>query len=529
MDGSSDTIDETRGSERGFAAAQRARLSRARLHLTRSPLAHLPLGSVELDRIRPLPVEPWFPAVTATPSFAEDFYLGRYRLAGIPRERSYPPFETGSDDFEGEPRPWGEALHGFGWLRPLADEATPLARANAQAFTQDWIDGLGLALAHPAWEPVTAARRLDAWLTHHAWLVRDASGDFAQILTRSVLRHVRALRWMAGGLTGTARVEVGAVLALAHAALATRPRGLAHVEAMLGGGEPDSLARLAPGPREAMRLLCLLRRTASARDRVPPFLEGAIAALSRRCARLVHADGRMAAFDGAGHLDPKLVAAAIGDTDAGEDGEAAQGSARRIAGAGDALAIVDGGGPFASAGAFEMSVAAGRIVVSCNVPERDGPLREALAGAAAHSTLDAPGEPLVERPLARDGGTLRLTTRHGTLRHTRALAFEAEGLTGIETIEASDEIDAGLRFHLHPHVTALGEGRHAVALTLAGPSGRTERWAFHCLDAPIALEETMIFAESAADYATGIGRPSTQIVVKWPSGVSEIRWMFVRH
>ena len=490
---------------------------RFRLALARSPLMRWRLtggltGGLGGGPDAPsAPDEPWFPDPTPVPGLAEAFYLGRLRLAGTERKRAHPPFDAQGfgDD---APLAWHEALHGFGWLRAMRDESTPLAQAHAQALVGDWLTLIGTDLGHPAWRPHIAVRRLDAWLTHRDFL----SGADPKPFARALAQHGRALRMMAAGADDATQSEIALVLAIAN------PRARMSRAGLRALGEDAETILVRGELRDAVRRLALLRRAQAARD-VPPGVSQAADGLARRIATVIHASGTLAQFGGTGWLPDGFAALLVGDASGSTD--AAYGRLED----GGAVALLDlGQNPLDGAGALELSAPEGPIVTSCGLTERAGDLRDALASAAAHSTLDtgddAPGNARETRDTSEG---LALVVERGAVVHRRKLRFVETGLTGEDEIEGLGA-PATLRFHLADTVVARQRGDHAVALALGDAS-----WTFHCRDAAVRLEPTVLFAEAAAEWSEGRGRASQQIVVDVPpssagASATQLRWMFVR-
>ena len=127
-------------------------------------------------------------------------------------------------------------------------------------------------------------------------------------------------------------------------------------------------------------------------------------------------------------------------------------------------------------------------------------------------------------------------TTHGALRHERWLRFDADGLAGLDRFERidgneDDEPLGVLRFHLHPAVAVRREREHALDLELRPGRAVAADWTFHCIDAVVRTQDTMLFAESP----DGEGQIARQIVLDVPPPPRgeggrqpvELRWMFV--
>src|SRR5262245_36402055 len=106
----------------------------------------------------------------ADPQIAEEFYHGRFALAGK-------VVETGGRSpllVESRTAALQHALHNFRCSRHLRAAGTDLATANARALLSYWITSHGRSIAGPAWVPEVTAQRIIAWLQHSSLILAGA-------------------------------------------------------------------------------------------------------------------------------------------------------------------------------------------------------------------------------------------------------------------------------------------------------------------------------------------------------------------
>ncbi len=510
---------------------------------------------------------------TADPIAAEHIYAGHFSLAGkMVNTHGYSPFAIPSPSAA-----WGEAAHGFGWLRHLRAAGTTLARANAHALVEDWLnlDARGSLDREAAWASRVAARRLISWLSQSPIILENADHAFYRRFLRAIETHAATVeRALAGGLEADARLT--AIIALTHAGLCLEGAGglLRRAAAMLARELPAQIlgdgGHLSRNPRVLVELLVDFlptRQAFVARSiAAPEPLLNAIDRMTPMLRMFRHADGALAGFNGMGVSEPETLATLLAHGAAGAAAilDAPYSGYQRLEADG-AIVIADVGAPpplafsrEAHAGclAFEFSSGLQRIVVNCGAPQPDvGKAREAARATAAHSTLviddhsscrfapvgsrsftagvvlEGPSRVEVKRESA-EAGAQTIDARHdGYARrygavHRRVLRLAADGagLRGEDWIlparkaAALPEKMLAVRFHLHPAVRAeMGGESGSIVLTL--PSG--EEWRFEATGSAIGLEESIFFA------APGGARPTTQIVLQ--TGVVEnapIRWSF---
>jgi uncharacterized heparinase superfamily protein len=501
---------------------------------------------------------------------AADIYAGRFYLGGEMLEtQGRSPFVL-----KGPSRAWEAELHSFAWLRHLADADDPLARSNARALVSDWIRCAGSSVKSRTHGAEVTARRVIAWLSHAGTILGEADYPFYRRFMRSLAHQLRYLRSVASEAPdGPPRLRARIALAYGSLCMPTPVKHMKNAARNLS----DELDRqvFADGTvitRNPAAILDLLAELLPLRqtfvEQSQPVPRGLFTAIDRMLPALRffrHADGALALFNGAGITESHLLATLLRhDETLGEPiSQARQGGYQRLA-AGGTVVLADTGLPPAStlsgdahAGtlSFELSSAAGRIVVNCGAPtRRDIEWRRLARTTAAHSTLtvaDQSSSRVTQPGLAERfiGSTLvagptrvaldrednddgqRFTAAHdGYLKrfgllHERQVFLSRDGrlVEGTDRLTASGHRGparhpepAAIRFHLHPAVVAhtLGD---AVELSI-----RREIWRFEA-DADLVLEDSIFFADSSG------ARRTLQIVIPFdPRHRDEVLWRIER-
>jgi uncharacterized heparinase superfamily protein len=498
---------------------------------------------------------------TADPIAAEHIYAGYFSLAGkMATTHGHSPFSISAPSAA-----WSEALHGFGWLRHLRAAGTALARANAHALVEDWLNlnvrggSMDRRLAR---SPPVVARRLISWLSQSPIILENADHHFYRRFVRAIEADAATLeRALAGGLEADARLT--AIVALTQAGLCLEGAAalLRRATLMLSRELPAQIlsdgGHVSRNPRVLVELLVDFlptRQAFVARNiQAPEPLLNAIDRMTPMLRMFRHADGALAGFNGMGVSEPETLATLLAHGAAGGAAilVAPYSGYQRLESDG-AIVIADVGAPppvafsrEAHAGclAFEFSSGLHRLVVNCGAPPSDaGEAREAARATAAHSTLiiddhsscrfapaasrsvaagvvlEGPSRVEAKRGVdeargqwveARHDGYAR---RYGAL-HQRNLHLAADGasLKGEDRILPARKAVApvgkslAVRFHLHPAVRAepAAEPSHVLLIL---PSG--EEWRFEAAGNAVSLEESIFFA------APGGARPTMQIVLR---------------
>ncbi len=309
---------------------------------------------------------------------------------------------------------FADELHGFGWLRHLADMPGDTATKIAQQLADAWLTQCGQWHA-VGWQPHVVARRLIAWSSHGPMLLEGADLVYRSTLLRSMATQARHLsRTAARAPEGLPRITAAIGLTLSGITLTegrTRlKRGLALLTRELDRQLLPDGGHISRNPQVQLELLTdlvSLRDALMARNvEVPSGVLGAIDRAMPMLRFFRHADGRLALFNGADETAPGTIDAVLAHDDAhGRPFGFAPHSGFQRAAAGRTLVIVDAGAPPPPAHArqahagclsFEMSAGRNRLVVNCGSSHvSDGGGSSANADAwsdvarstAAHSTV----------------------------------------------------------------------------------------------------------------------------------------------
>jgi uncharacterized heparinase superfamily protein len=536
-------------------------------------LAHR-LGALRGRRLERLAIAP-SDIRTADPIAARDIYAGYFALAGrTVNAHGHSPFEVAPPT-----RAWGEALHGFAWLRDLDAAGTALSRANARALIEDWLKATARRRAIDAsivWDARVVSRRLLSWLSHSPMILENADQSFYRRFARALQTQTKALE-QAVTCKGAGEARLNAAIALTQAGLAfedapallrraTKALSNELAEQILGDG-----GHVGRNPQVLVDLLLDLlptRQAFAARGLAPPDpLLNAIDRMTPVLRLFRHRDGALANFNGMGVSEPEALATLLAYAGDGVAIMDAPYSGYQRLEAGSAVAIVDVGAPppwefskDAHAGclSFEFSAGGRRLIVNCGAPPPElADAHDAARATAAHSTLivddhsschfaRAEGLERVVRGAVLKGPShvaavrtadelgLQVQASHdGYLRaygvtHQRSLLLSRDGaglwgedrLTPSGKTRVSADTPVALRFHLHPDVSPQRDA-DSSGVTLVTLSG--ERWRFASEDRAVVLEETIFFA------APGRPRRSTQIVVHGTiADCARLAWSLVK-
>jgi uncharacterized heparinase superfamily protein len=511
---------------------------------------------------------------TVDPTIAAEIYGGYFAFGGkIVNAGALSPFEI-----EAPSKSWARALGGFGWLKHLRAADTPLARDNARALVEQFLNLRGRPAADsPMWEPRVVSRRILAFLSQSPMILEGAEPDFyRRFMTHFARARVHLMRALAEEAQGEWRLF--AAIALAELAVCSdadqrSQRASTQLlarelerQVMADGGHigrnPQTLVDL------LLELLPLRQAYAARGTQMPPALLNAIDRMIPMLRLLRHGDGSLALFNGMSVTQPELIATLLAYDDVRGRAllNAPYSGYQRMEARGCAV-IVDTGRPpppaysgDAHAGclSFEFAFGGERVIVNCGAP---GPnraaAREIARTTAAHSTLiiddtsscrfstaaglarffrgqvlSGPTRVEVARNKVADAECLSLShdgyaSRFGFV-HSRSLTLARDGarLSGEDSLTRTQQpataaaLGFALRFHLHPSVTAalIWEGQ-GVVLDL--PSG--ERFTFDAGGREVSLEESIFFA------APNGPRNSRQVVIEGRiEGDVTIGWSLAR-
>ncbi|MBN9062532.1 MAG: hypothetical protein BGP06_17690 [Rhizobiales bacterium 65-9] len=494
---------------------------------------------------------------TLDPAIAEDVMAGHYALGGkVVSLSEGSPFAVVD-----APPTWSRALYSLFWLRHLTTLDSPGARDHARAILAGFI-------AMRTWPPVAqdtrlVARRLISLIAAAPYLLDGADAAFYKSFLRCLARHGRRLqRALVAEHDPLARLQAG--VALLHLALSIdRSERLARRAIAATGSELNAQiaadgSHIGRNPETAVMLLfdliplrqCFVRRGVEP----PQPILNAIDRMLAMVRHMRHADGALAAFNGAGGAPRDLLAALIAYGDAASPASPGlRGGYARLVAA-DAVALIDAApaGPIAATAqahagclSFEFSTEGKRWIVNCGSPRDDGAeLAEALRTTIAHSTATLGnatsslfiesatatyllGPPDASAALSEDG--MSFDGRHDGyekrfgMRHERSIALSPDGggLSGRDSFpgEPPDHVPAALRFHLHPAIEPRLSDDDTFVLLIARDG---EAWRFSADDAPLEIEESIYLGDGAP-------RRTMQIVIRLSlSERRHVAWLLER-
>ncbi len=477
--------------------------------------------------------------------------------------------------------PFERLVHGFGWLDDLASCATRSQCVPvAERIFAAWLVANPAPGAGPAWAVGNTGHRLLAWLIHAPLLLSSQDRKLrsrilttfeqtARWLDRNVGRAEDKLAEVAGWVALTA---AGLLLAEGRARRLYGESGLIRALGDLVGDDGGVLSRSPLCQIEAIELLVQLRACyAAVRSPPPPQLEAILELLVPPLLTLLHSDGGLGSWQGAGAISAGQIAALIKATGVRTRPlrDSRHWGYQRVSAAKTVLQFDAAPPPLArhardgcaSTLAFEFSHHGERLIVNCGGAAFAGgliPLRlaQGLRATAAHSTLAIDdfnstavlingklgagvSEVEVDRRVltsdsasTRPSGATRIEASHNGyvnrygLTHRRILILRDDGseLRGDDLLLPSGRrgkrgmIGVALRFHLGPDVE-VAQGRDGLGVTLALPDGGL--WQFRSGRDPVTLEESL--------WSDGMGRPlaTRQLVIsaKIPRSGETFSWL----
>jgi uncharacterized heparinase superfamily protein len=440
--------------------------------------------------------------------------------------------------------------------------------------------------ASPAWDVGHTGHRLLTWLIHAPLLL---SGNDKAFRSRVLHTMAETARWLDRHVTRAddKLAEVAGWAAITAAGLLMAdgsPRrlfgeaGLIRALGDLVGDDGGVLSRSPLDQIEAITILVRLKACYAAVRRDPPQqIETILSLLVPPLLALLHGDGALGSWQGAGAVPAEQIATLIKASGVRTRPlrDARQWGYQRVQ-AGKSVLLLDAAPPpiarharegCASTLAFEFSHGAERLIVNCGGAAFAGgliPLRlaQGLRATAAHSTLTiddfnstavlingklGSGVSEVEvdrRTLQADGSyaatapgpagqsATRIEASHNGyvgrygLMHQRILILRDDGteLRGEDLLVPHGKkgkrgmIGVALRFHLGPHIE-LAQGQDGLGVTLALPDGGL--WQFRSGREPVTIEESL--------WADGLGRPmgTRQLVItaKIPRSGENFSWL----
>lgn len=472
-------------------------------------------------------------------------------------------------------RPFGDYLHGFGWLRDLSTVATRAQGAPiAEALMMRWLQAHSDKVDGSAWAPDLWGRRMLQWTAHAPLILSSTDLVYRSQVLNTLARGARHLdRGADKAAAGSPRIAAWCGVVVAGLLIpGGEPRqafGEAGLARALGTGLFDDGGTVSRSPAaliDAVALLSALRACYDARRiDAPPVLSASLARMLPALLGVMHGDRTCSSWQGAGPATAEEIAAVI-DASGVRTRPLRQSrdwGYQRLA-AGGAVAIMDAAPPpvarvveggCASTLAFELSDGPQRIVVNCGgaragLAQVPATLAEGLRTTAAHSTLTLGdsnstaihadgtlGRGVTEVELSRQesDAASRIEASHdGYVRrwgfiHRRQLLLTGDGreLRGEDALLPRGRkrrvggTGFAIRFHLGRGVQAAGTADGQAAI-LRLPGGAL--WQFRCRGGALGVEDSV--------WIDGEGRPTAvqQLVVSGEAaaGGASISWTFKR-
>lgn len=481
--------------------------------------------------------------------------------------------------------PFERVIHGFTWLRDLAASA-PREQCvpTAERILTAWLSVNSGAEKGAAWQVEHAGRRLLAWLVDAPLIL---SGSDAALRSKVLKAISDTARWLDKNVANAPDQlsEVAGWCGIVAAGLLLpdgKPRrlygetGLVHALGDLVSEDGGVLSRSPLAQMDAIALLIDLEACYRAVDReVPEALRTMLALLVPPLLGLVHSDGGLGNWQGAGAISADRIAALIDASGVRTRPlkDVRQWGYQRVAGTGSgnkAVLQFDAAPPpmarharwgCASTLAFELSVRGQRIVVNCGgaafgggqVPVR---IEQGLRASAAHSTLVLDnanstavlingklGTGVTEVEIDRrtleagSGSATRVEASHDgyatryNLLHRRILILRDDGteLRGEDLLIPSGrkgkrgKVGYAIRFHIGAGIDlGLSEDRKGAGLALPDGTYWQFRMAGDANAAMLTIEESM--------WVDGQGRPQPiqQLVIEGmtPRSGGSFSWLF---
>lgn len=510
---------------------------------------------------------------TVDPIVAEEFYRGRYILAGS-------LIETGGGSpflIENADIGWKEELHSFAWLRHLATGEDAMSASRARAVVADWIENGSLNEQGPIWKHDVASRRLISLLCHSDVILNQAEYEFYQQFMRCLGSHVRFLKRHAPAISdGYTRALAYIALSYASVCHDNQLNSLAFARERMGReldqqilSDGGHVSRNPTAIVEILSLLLPLRQACvTAGVEVSSQVSSAIERMLPALKFFRMGDGSIARFNGAGEVPRDLLVTLLRyDESLGSPLSHAVQSGYQRQALGDAVVLSDMGNPpkgelsvGAHAGclSFEFSSGLDCIIVNCGTPGKkvEGSVNFWRSSAAHSTAVFTETSSCRFENIKTDGAGLsgqilgyslkaestRKDTEHGSVvmgshlgyarefgaRHERILTLDKGGnrLQGHDAFTAPDETElrystrdrVAVRFHLHPEVKVAKSAEKENTCLLVTRSGI--KWQFSCVEVEPGIEESIFFATSS-----GASRKARQLVLHFnASNLSKVNW-----
>ncbi|WHO38777.1 heparinase II/III family protein [Sphingobium sp. AP49] len=470
---------------------------------------------------------------------------------------------------------FADYLHSFRWLRDLSSAATREQGAPlAEALMRKWLAAHAETPSEPAWRADNAAWRLLFWTAHAPLILSSSDLVYRSLVLNCIARTARHLDRSADKAPlGLPRLTAwGGIVAASMLMPGGNPRklfGEAGLKRAIDSCfHPDGgiISRSPLAQLEGIMLLSMVAAVYDVRrEQIPSFLVEGLTRAVPALLGLIHGDGGLGSWQGAGAIDPATVSAVVQASrvrtrplrqarDWGYQRLAAGNTVLQIDAAPPPVARLAAAG-CASTGAIEISDGQQRLVINCGGAGLEGAfvprdLAQGLRTTAAHSTLvlddsnstalmpdGTLGRGVTEVELNRqelENGSRVDLSHDGYVRrmgyvHRRLLLMSGDGkeirgedmLTPAERRKKPTKAPVHLRFHLAPGVepTLTADNQGALLRIELGAL-----WQFRTGTGVLTVEDSL--------WVDGEGRPhpTRQLVVTAEAlpGGSSFGWLFKR-
>lgn len=446
---------------------------------------------------------------------------------------------------------FAEWLHGFHWMPDLLQCRDKAANIRVRYLVDRWGEIFGHWNAY-AWSPEILTHRLYYCLAFWApALSLDSLSDIADTRRRIIVRQLKRLKQTYSRLpVGPIRLKAAAVLAIGGIRLGGRndpfyQKGLDLLDDEIARQVlPDGglVTRCPADIAEILPVFMALESLIDARGvEGSTSLTRAVDRMQPALSFFIHADGRLANFNGGGEGRADSLTKLLKQADLPERpfSVCPNTGYQRVA-AGDSVLIMDTGGTpdtgFDSRAhqaplAFELSNSAGRMIVNCGWTAEQPPRwHRMMRHTVSHSTLilndSSVGELIKEGVgsevhgdvFVRDVGKVSISRREQPvgvwiegqhngyaadygLSHRRRFYMSSDGkdfrgedtlyLPVGETPRISEAIPFTIRFHLHPDViVTVAQDQSSALIIQPGGVG----WRLRTDSGPLSIEKSVYLA-----------------------------------
>lgn len=436
---------------------------------------------------------------------------------------------------------WESHMHGFTWLRDLRSLGGPIAREQGRVMIDNWITEFN-HWNPQSWSAELIGRRLSMWLCHYDYFCQGNDTEFDERFLESAAKQARHLSNSLKNVDKNTHFD--AIKGLLYAGIAIEEQGIWAEQARIALTKAITLQILPDGghgSRSPAKMLDTLETLTDMRNamriadkKTPTILHDTIEKMGAALRLFRYHDRRIGLFHNTQEGDITHIDRIMAQTQApNKPTPSLKDTGFERADLGRSIIVIDTGKTsshntteHASALAFEFTYGKDRLFTSCGTHPTCTNWQEALRFTAAHNTACLDKRNACE--IKKDGHFGRKVTQVKTERrdtkdnilitashngyvplngitHQRTLYLSDEGhnLRGEDNFLSntiiSQPIEACIRFHLHPNVSAslINHGKE-VLLRIAGGSG----WRFKHSGITLTLEDSVYLGQGITPRKT---------------------------